>query len=468
MVRIFTISLLVVSTLAPAQDKFSEKLFSPDELRLENIHPNLYANTSKGKFHQAVEELEQDLTEPITRHKFAQKLIPLITCLGDGHTSVYFPQEERNEFLNQGGKVFPFEVLIRNNRLFITANYSSNSTLSAFTEIVSINGLTTPELLNRLRPYISAELDFYRDIRIQRAFRSLLWNVLGFSSDYELELLAGGHPVKERIQGITATQFQAATAQQLANLAARPYSLYITPENLAVIDFRAMINKKSFAQFIDSAFRVIRNENIQYLAVDLRNNGGGNSQLGDMLFNYITDKPYRQVDRMEVKASNEMKAYFRKQRLKWYMYPLLPLAAIHKQARHYVFGKPGKIQVIEMKKLITPKKEPLKFRGITCLLVSHYTFSSANMLAAAFQCYNMGTLIGEETGGVLVAFGDIIPVYLPNTKLPAGCSYKKFVHPCSDAVLRGIRPDVEIIPTPDDFIAGKDAVLEYVKKAISK
>ncbi|MBX2944292.1 MAG: hypothetical protein KF725_00550 [Cyclobacteriaceae bacterium] len=472
--KTLTLCLLLISTLLVGQANVTVKLYSPDELKtdirflirtLENIHPNLYAATPKEKFYKDVKELEQGLTEPITRLEFARKLIPLTTALGDGHTSVYFPQEERSEFLKQGGKVFPFEVLIRNNRLFITNNYSSDSTLTGVVEVVSINGLHTPELLDHLRLYVSAELDFYKDIRIQRSFRSLLWYVLGYSN-YDLELVINDQPVSKHVEGITSTQIQVATLQRSVNQNAKPYSLTITPEGFAIIDFRSMTDKKRFAVFLDSAFQVIRNKNIQHLAIDIRNNGGGSSQLGDMLFNYITDKPYRQVDRMEVKASKEMKSYFRQRYVKWYMYPLMPFAVFNKQARHYAFGKPGKIQVVEMKKLIKPKNELLKFKGQTYLLVSHYTFSSANMLADAFKCYSMGTVIGEETGGVLMAFGDVILIQLPNTRLAAGCSYKKFVHPCSDNTLRGVKPDVEIIAEPSDLVSGRDLVLEYLKEVI--
>lgn len=473
--KTLTLGLLLSSTLLLGQVNSTEKLYSPDELKtdlrflvskLENIHPNLYAAIPKEKFYQAVEALEQGLTEPITRLEFARKLIPLTTALGDGHTSVYFPQEERNEFLKQGGKVFPFDVLIRNNRLFITNNYSSDSTLTGVVEVISINGLRTPELLNQLRPYVSAELDFYRDIRIQRSFRSLLWYVLGYADAYHLELVINDQPFRKHVEGITSTQFQAATLQRSVNQITKPYSLTIVPEGFAIIDFRSMTDKKRFARFLDSAFQVIQNKNIQHLVIDIRNNGGGSSQLGDMLFNYITDKPYRQVDRMEVKASKEMKSYFRQRYVKWYMYPLMPFAVFNKQARHYAFGKPGKIQVVEMKKLIKPKNELLKFKGQTYLLVSHFTFSSANMLADAFKCYSMGTVIGEETGGVLIAFGDIIPIQLPNTRLAAGCSYKKFVHPCSDDTLRGVKPNVEISAEPLDLVSGRDLVLEYLKEVI--
>lgn len=90
------------------------------------------------------------------------------------------------------------------------------------------------------------------------------------------------------------------------------------------------------------------------------------------------------------------------------------------------------------------------------------------MLAIAFQCFSMGSTIGEETGGVYTAFGDLVEVRLPNTQLQAWCSHKKFIHPCADGGLHGVKPDIEIIPTPEDFRTGKDPAFEYVIKLVKE
>jgi C-terminal processing protease CtpA/Prc len=202
---------------------------------------------------------------------------------------------------------------------------------------------------------------------------------------------------------------------------------------------------------------------VRTLAVDIRNNGGGSSQLGDALLDYIADTPYKQIDRMEVKASKEMKKYFRQRYLRWYFYPLVPFSVFSRQARHYLFGRPGTIQVITDRKPQKPGTPPFKFDGETFVLISNYTFSSANMLANAIACYDLGTVVGEETGGVLRAFGDVIPIQLPNTGLRAGCSFKSFLHPCDDGRAHGVVPDIPITPAAEDILHGRDRALEYLK-----
>jgi C-terminal processing protease CtpA/Prc len=60
------------------------------------------------------------------------------------------------------------------------------------------------------------------------------------------------------------------------------------------------------------------------------------------------------------------------------------------------------------------------------LLTSHSTYSSAASFAWTFKYFEMGTIIGEETGGQSVCFGDMIIQKLPNTDLMMGISHKKY------------------------------------------
>jgi hypothetical protein len=446
------IFLLLASSSCFAQTSSGQKIFSQEELqqdltflfqKLEAIHPDLYHYTPKSKVEEAKAVVEKELTQPMTRMEFARKVTPIVSMLKDAHTSLVFPQEELIAFLKNGGKIFPFDVLIRDNKIFITTNFSTDSTLSTIAEILSINGKPTIEFLTELRLYISAELDFYRDARLQKAFRAMLWNVYGWGDDFELQLLIEGEPVSKKITGITERELAAAIKKHGKQQSAKAYAFFILENRIGVIDFRSMRDLKKFSLFLDSTFAEIKKNNIQHLVIDIRNNGGGDSKLGDALFNYITSKPYKQFAGVKIKNSVE--------------------AGLVKNVNS---KKNGAIRVIDTTPLIPPKKPSNKFTGKTYLLTSHLTFSSAHALASAFACYHMGTIIGEETGGVLAPFGDLIELRLPNTQLQAWCSHKKFVHPCADETLHGVKPDVEVIPTLEDFRTGKDAVLEYVKKQV--
>jgi hypothetical protein len=68
-------------------------------------------------------------------------------------------------------------------------------------------------------------------------------------------------------------------------------------------------------------------------------------------------------------------------------------------------------------------------------------------------------LIGEPTGGKPNQFGEIKRATLPNSNLAVFYPVKYF-HPVSDADPDSIVPDVPARLTLEDFLAGRDPVLE--------
>jgi hypothetical protein len=71
--------------------------------------------------------------------------------------------------------------------------------------------------------------------------------------------------------------------------------------------------------------------------------------------------------------------------------------------------------------------------------------SSAASFSGAFKLFKMGTVIGEESGGMSVSFGDVISLKLPNTGLLYGCSYKKFYkYGATEDSIHGTLPDYNV------------------------
>jgi C-terminal processing protease CtpA/Prc len=86
------------------------------------------------------------------------------------------------------------------------------------------------------------------------------------------------------------------------------------------------------------------------------------------------------------------------------------------------------------------------------------------MLANVYKCYQLGTIVGEETGGAPSAYGDNIIFQLPNTKLYAHTSHKKYLDVCDDGKVNGVIPDIEVNPTIEDIRLGRDAAIEYIQQ----
>ena len=69
-------------------------------------------------------------------------------------------------------------------------------------------------------------------------------------------------------------------------------------------------------------------------------------------------------------------------------------------------------------------------------------------------------LIGEETSGSPNHFGEVKTLTLPNTHIQVKYSTKYFELINSDS--KTIVPDVKLEPSIEDFLAGRDPILEYI------
>lgn len=95
------------------------------------------------------------------------------------------------------------------------------------------------------------------------------------------------------------------------------------------------------------------------------------------------------------------------------------------------------------------------------VLTSSKTFSSASVFAATIKDYNIGQLIGEETGGLATHFGDLYEFKLPKSDLIAFVSHKYFIRPNGLDTHRGVVPDYNIHDLGDKYAL--DIAIEIIE-----
>jgi C-terminal processing protease CtpA/Prc len=206
------------------------------------------------------------------------------------------------------------------------------------------------------------------------------------------------------------------------------YQFSIPKPGIGLIDFRALENLPRFQKFLETTFTEIQNQKLTTLIIDLRLNSGGNSALSDALLDYLTNKPFRQFSRAEVKVSMQFEAFLKARGLD------LPWPS----------GSPiGSIVRLEFP-FIAPTSNPLRFTGKLYVLIDYPTFSSASAFASTVKDFKLGMLVGTETSGHPTSFGEVYSFNLPNTRLEAGVSSKYFVRPSGQNDGRGVLPDFQV------------------------
>ncbi len=204
---------------------------------------------------------------------------------------------------------------------------------------------------------------------------------------------------------------------------------------------------------IDVVFKDIRERHARNVIIDLRFNGGGATTAADHILNYLTSKPYRDFSRVDVRLSRQL-------------LEVQPLGLLGPFARllqgHVVRITP---------KYMKPADLGYKFEGSVYAIVGSYTFSSAADFAHVLKDFHIGTLVGEETGGLRQCFGDCPSFSMPHSGLSFSVSAKRFYAPIpkpGDAT-HGTLPD---IPITDDQLApfadAKDPEIAFVLDLVEK
>ncbi len=447
------------------------KTFTPAQLKadldfmfqtLEAVHPNLYTYTNDSVIKKERENVERRLNRPMTRIEFYGEIAPLVALLKDGHTSVYSPYEEWEQYKKQGGLLFPFALDVQTAYTYIQANYSTDTSITSGTELLAINGKPIKEIAVELTRYISGERQAWKNQLLSNGFRFWLWSIYRWEGPFEVSIKTSrGLSYIVKVPGITEEDLKIKLNQTNKQKPVYYAYRYLPEFKTGLIDFRSFSDYNQFKGFLEKTFVQMKADGAENLIIDIRKNGGGNSSLGDLLLTYLTDKPFDQTSQMDVKVSQQIKHYYR-QFLPWYI-RWLPLQWIHPFGRKLWRTPEGSIATWKNEP-IRHKTNKLLFTGKIYALIGSNTFSSASMFAATVKDYQIGTLIGEETGGLPTSYGDIYSFDLPNTRISVGVSHKRFVRPSGQDDGRGVLPDYEVSQTQEDMARGRDAVLDFAKQ----
>lgn len=425
------------------------KLFTPQELSadldtlakyIEETHLNAFYKLPKTEFYKGIKTIKSKINKPISSVDFYFLISPLIAKIEDGHTFVRFPE---NEFLESNPDHFTYKVKLSNKEpyLCIIRPYRTfASELPTGAEILSINGIESKKIIQDIVNLNSGES---RDFRLDRAidFNYYLTAWYKMEKSFIVKYKEKNQIKTKTIQGIkndTLYKRLKADTTGLKQIQTNfeNYSLTIQPQiSTAIIDFVSFSNMEAFKKFIDSAFTQIQQQKIRNLIIDIRKNGGGNSGIGDEFFQYISHHPFNQFAKTKVKYSN----------LRSRCYNEYFLATKDSSFFLGTNKTDGTTEEFSDTSTVPLRDNPLRFNGNIYLLTSVSTFSSASDFAQCFKYYKMGTIIGQETGGWIVCYGDVISGVLPNTKLHLGISHKLFYSiGAQKDDFHGVIPDIEI------------------------
>ncbi len=398
-----------------------ESLADLDELatKIRQVHPAAVKGLPP-ELESAIRQAREELKAPFRRDRLWPVLSRVLHPLRDAHSNLDPPFSAEKLDL-------PF--LWIKEGMIVTRDAGP---LRKGDRLVRLGKHGEPQLLDLLRGIVPAENDHWVRHQAESILADLaLLRVLGIADQPPVPMTIERNG-KEQQVSVPLRAAEKSTSPL-------PWVRFEIDERhdlgLFVVD--QCINNEHYRKTLRDFFAAVRDKEITRVAVDVRRNGGGNSNVINEFLRYIDTESYAVLGGL-IRGSADARA-----QRNWLLPGLTPLPGLRlKNAR---------------------VEEP--FRGQVFILTSKATFSSGNWFALIVQDNKIGQVLGEPTGNAPGSYGDRLNFALTNSGLSYGLSYKHWRRPDpkrdpADCVT----PDRIIPTTRMDVMNDIDPVVEHLRE----
>ena len=336
--------------------------------------------------------------------------------------------------------------------------------------ITMVNGNPISDLMARGQKLISGDNEIFKNSQLSQQLQLKdFWEMCGYYDDEIVLIFEDNTSVT-----IPASTGKGLGIEQLDMVFDSPTVLKEVPFCYEVFDslsicylqFNMCYDSLNYPQlgqrfddFVEEMMAEIEDKSIQTLVVDVRNNGGGNSGLCDLLLSYLTD--YDKMKNMGCKVRMSELLLKHQPNLSG-----LELNDGTKPDFGYMFDyweiKRENPEEAASAHRINHNPEKI-FKGNVIFISGRGTFSSAGLLLTLARDNNIGTIIGETSGHRPSHYGDVLRFNLPNTDTNATVSCRYFTRPD-----KKLNSEIELVPDVvlnlSDYTMEKDPAWEWIIK----
>jgi hypothetical protein len=410
-------------------------------------HPGFYKYTNQTVWDSVHQTTLQALQEPMNDVSYRLILRKYLSYVKCGHTQVMPSNQSIKNYNKRKHFSVPFSVKFIANKLIVTENQSNDSNLLKGTEIKSINGILATQIIDNIYSIQNADAgllsmkNYYGAAQFATYFNAFH----GEDSIFKLEcILPNGEPksmvVKQKPKdkkNITAKKINLPINQPLFNQPNASFRICGADSQTAILKIKGF-QLKNASKLYQRAFEKIQDENIKYLVLDLRGNGGGNIMDAAELISYITKDTFsygfvrgKQGLTYRKHASQKMTYYFSR--------IMLDLFGNKTEANNQYY-----YQFAYDQKYLNKKN---RFEGALFCIIDNGSFSAASFVAAYAKHKAKAIMVGTETAGTE---SGCYAVNTPILELPLTKNYIRIPHyqfkhhlPVPDSG-RGVLPDIQI------------------------
>jgi hypothetical protein len=440
-----------------AQQSMKDSLFSPTQLKadlaylkqqLYQVHANPYTEFSARQYEQLFAGIESSLTQPATATDFLGMVKPAIAHLSDEHAYIGLQQPLLNNRFGKEPVFLPFVLQQRGKDYIVSEVLAGNYPIVPGTTIRAINNIPIATWIKQCTDFVSGYPNQREAAALRRFGYYFGWANKGASTSFTI----GTNTSKNMtVSGVTLEDWNVF----LDGLAGKTncqerisYQQYGSTGYINACSFdiqkTGAFTMEAVQTKIDSIFKVIHEAGIKKLVIDVSNNEGGNSAVGDYLIDHFYKKPYKDYQ-CNWKRSMDYQKLYESWGMKNEQYANTPIG----ETIHFASTT------------TTPNEVLHPFTGKVVVVIGQHTFSSAILFATLIKDNQMAPLIGQvPANGHPNHFGEMYNTKLPNTKIELRFGVKEWIRPAG----KGKEADNEL--RPDILLS--DAEMQDVQKMIGK
>lgn len=477
---------VVTTTLTPEQMKADLTLFR--KIR-EKANSGLARYRTPAQLDSIYGWAFSQTSQSLPIGEFHKILMVLTDFEGSNHNNTRLPQHASNYIPKDKG-YFPFFFKKINDQLIV--NYEGGE-IPLGSQVVSINGISGNELLKRFSKYYTT--DGYNETAndkacIENSFGWIFPFEFGVFDRFDITYKApqSGEVKQINLKSLSreenALRYRGRYSAKLDSLTdfnfQDKYSFQRISPKTGLLNFRIFTmasnaddpDFNTFSNYLDSLFLSFKEQGLQNLVIDIRNNPGGNDPNYEKVFTYLTDHSFRENTEAYIIFNklpypqyytwNSTDKQNQKRELKELNDYFQTTFSVKKEGQYH--------QHPQFNPVYSPDSN--RFKGNIYLLINEDVGSAASHFASLVRGHSDAVIVGVETSGGYYGHNGHFPVeyVLPHSKITTRFS---IVHVTQDApqkssqpVGRGIIPDHQVTQSYEDFIRNEDTQMKYVLKLI--